>query len=550
MWKLYWWQKLGQGSRNADGVRDHKVAAERHKAEIELARLRSELRYLEERDAFLNDEIRLIGKPEAWARHRAGEGKIWLMLFILSLIVTVGATLWALQYADLGWAKQLIIAVGVLAIPIAATEIFMGSLKELTGDQEFRKTLIVISLIALLGGLVATGLLAASRGLATNLAAGSSQIEDFQVDGRQDLTVRAQRLDRIKRNIVIIDISMAITIICLAIAGDLVLGLSFFMARQNLGPARTVLRLHKDLTKVRRDLVKNNEDQEAARRRPEIVYEELTAGALYMEAKNDQRVPAEIKSEIPAAKYKVSEIGKNPSIWSLMKKTALVVFTAIGLVAALMVWAMAADTIVVGVDLTTSNQTHHEFPENLRTVEDIIQKLNVGDHLMILGIESASFGSEALLDEVMPDKPGRFGERLEGWRARILRNWRTRSRTLKPRETGSDLFGFFNRAAVIFSDNPNTAKKLVVLSDMRHVGQGINFEKAEGLARIQIIDIKARGLIPNLQGAKIWILGVHTNGISAIHWRKLNDFWTDYLGQASAQLVVYGPGRRLIEKMK
>ena len=247
MLKLYWWEKLRRAGRNADGIRDHKVQAEKHKAEIELARLRGEQRYLEERDAYLQDEIRSIGKPEAWARHRAREGKIWLMLFVISVTVTVGATLWALQYAELGWAKQLIIALSIIAIPIAATEIFIGSLKELTESQEFRKTLVVISLIALLSGLVATGLLAGSRGFATSLAAGSSQVEEAQVDSSQDLAVRSQQLGRVKRITFIMDILMVITIMCLAIAGDLVVGLSFFMARHHLGPAATLLRMHKEL---------------------------------------------------------------------------------------------------------------------------------------------------------------------------------------------------------------------------------------------------------------------------------------------------------------
>ena len=268
---IYWWQNLRHAGRNADGVRDHKVKAERHKAEIELARLRGEQRFLEERHEHLQDEIHSIGKPEAWARHRVREGQIWLILFLLAASITVGATLWALQYTDLSWTKQLIIAIGVIAIPIAATEIFIGFLKELTDSQEFRKTLVVISLVALLGGLVATCLLAASRGFATSLTVGGSQVEEIQADSSQDITAKSQHLERVKRITSIMDIIMALTILCLAIAGDLVVGLSFFMARQHLGPALTLLKLYKQLAKVRRALMKNCEDQEAAKRRPDSV---------------------------------------------------------------------------------------------------------------------------------------------------------------------------------------------------------------------------------------------------------------------------------------
>src|SRR5262249_59870974 len=126
----------------------------------------------------------------------------------------------------------------------------------------------------------ATGLLAASRGFATSLAAGSSQVEDTQVDSSQDPAAKSQHLERVKRITFIMDIIMALTILCLAIAGDLVVGLSFFMARQHIGPALTLLKLYKQLAKVRRELVKNSEGQEAEKRRPEILFEELSAGGL------------------------------------------------------------------------------------------------------------------------------------------------------------------------------------------------------------------------------------------------------------------------------
>src|SRR5262249_39360972 len=260
------------------------------------------------------------------------EGKVWVILFLIAVSITVGATLWALQYTDLSWTKQLIIAIGVIAIPIAATEIFIGFLKELIDSQEFRKTLVVISLVALLGGLVATGLLAASRGFATSLTVGRSQIEETQVDSSQDITAKSQHLERVKRITFIMDIIMALTILCLAIAGDLVVGLSFFMAQQHLGPALTLLRLYKELTKVRRALVMNSEDQEAAKRRPEILLGELSAGALYIEAQKGERLPALTGPKNVETQTRVPEIAKNPSIWSLMRKTAVLFFIAIALV--------------------------------------------------------------------------------------------------------------------------------------------------------------------------------------------------------------------------
>jgi hypothetical protein len=546
--KILWWPKLRRAGQSTDGIRDSKVQAERHKAEIELVRLRAEQRYLEERDAHLQDEIRLVGKPEAWAKHRAREGKVWLVLFVLAVSITMGATLWALQYTELGWAKQVIIALSVIAIPIAATEIFIGSLKELIESQEFRKTLVVISLIALLGGLLATGLLAASRGLATSLVASSSQVEETQADNSQDLAAKSQHLDRVKRITSIMDIIMAITIMCLAIAGDLVVGLSFFMARQHLDAAGTVLRLYKELDKVRRALVKNTEGQEAVTRRPEILYEELTAGALYIEAQNGEPSPTKTLPQIAEAKSAVPETRKSPSVWTLIRRAALVFVTAIALVAVLMTWVLAADTVIVGIDLTTSSQVESEFNDSLDKVEMIINGQNSPrTRVVILGIRKDSFGSPVIFDETTPLESGRFGQRIEAWRVRAIKKWRAQKELLNPSENGSDIFGFFARAAVIFADELNANKRLLVFSDMRHVGQGYNFEIAKGLAKARLDELDAQGLLPKLHGAKVWILGAHTNGLSPAHWTKLKDFWSEYLKRSGAELIMFSPSRRFQE---
>src|SRR5262249_47137067 len=458
------------------------------------------------------------------------EGKVWVILFLIAVSITVGATLWALQYTDLSWTKQLIIAIGVIAIPVAATEIFIGFLKELTESQEFRKTLIAIALVALLGGLVATGLLAASRGFATSLTVGSSQVEEAQGDSSQDLTAKSQHLERVKRITFIMDIIMALTILCLAIAGDLMVGLSFFMARQLLGPASSLLRLYKELTKVRRALVMNSEDQEAAKRRPEILYEELTAGALYIEAQNGERLPALPAPKNVETKSNVPEITTNPSIWTLVRKAAVVFLIAIALVAALMTWALAADTVVVGVDLTTSSQVESQFNDSLDKVEGIINgQKSPGTRVVVLGIRKESFGSPVIFDDTVPLESGRFGQRQEAWRLNAIKKWRIQKASLNPGENGSDIFGFLVRAAVIFADDPNGKKRLIVFSDMRHVGQGYNFELAKGLAKVRLDELDTQGLLPKLQAVKVWILGAHTNGLAPAHWMKLKDFWSEYL---------------------
>jgi hypothetical protein len=334
----------------------------------------------------------------------------------------------------------------------------------------------------------------------------------------------------------------------LAIAGDLVVGLSFFMARQHLGPAATLLRLYKQLAKVRRAIVKNVEDQEGATRRPEILFEELSAGALYIEAQNAERLPALTGPKNVETKRTVPEIKTNPSVWTLIRNAAVVFFIAIAVIAVCMTWALAADTVVVGIDLTTSSQVESEFKDSLDKVEAIINtQKSPGTRVVVLGITKDSFGSPIIFDDTVPLTSGRFGQRLEAWRLNAIKKWRARKEPLNPSENGSDIFGFLVRAAVVFADDPDGNKQLLVFSDMRHVGQGYNFEIAKGLAKARMDELDSQGLLPKLQGVKVWILGAHTNGLSPAHWMKLKDFWSEYLQRSGAELVTFSPSRRLQE---
>jgi len=82
---------------------------------------------------------------------------------------------------------------------------------------------------------------------------------------------------------------------------------------------------------------------------------------------------------------------------------------------------------------------------------------------------------------------------------------------------------------------------------MRHVGQKYNFEISGGLAKARLDELDAQGLVPKLQGVKVWILGAHTNGLTPSHWMKLKDFWSEYLKRSGAELIMFSPSRRLQE---
>jgi hypothetical protein len=366
--------------------------------------------------------------------------------------------------------------------------------------------------------------------------------------------MQAERLEKIKKVFSILDVTLVLALIVLAIGGEIVGGVSFYNMRLDLADALPVLGLYKEFSKVQRSIARNDHDQEAARRAPEILYEELTAGALYFNSqeenqpmvKNEHDKVIEVDSR--TVNVTASQPEKTARVSALIRNTIIGFVTVMLVLGAWVGWALAADTVVVGIDLTTSSQVESEFKDSLDKVGEIIRdQKDPGTRIVVLGIREDSFGSPIIFDEAVPLVFGRFGQRLEEWRLRAIKKWRARKESLNPGENGSDIFGFLARAAVIFSDDPNGKSRLLVFSDMRHVGQGYNFEMARGLAKARIDELDAQGLVPKLQGVKVWIFGAHTNGLSPSHWTKLKDFWSNHLKRSGAELMMFSPSRRLAE---
>ena len=103
------------------------------------------------------------------------------------------------------------------------------------------------------------------------------------------------------------------------------------------------------------------------------------------------------------------------------------------------------------------------------------------------------------------------------------------------------------RASREFDGASGPVKRLIVLSDMRHVGRGFNFERVMGDPLLVMENVRRQELVPRLEGVKVWVLGAHTVGIDERQWDRLKRFWTEYLGRAGAELRTFTPMRRLAE---
>jgi hypothetical protein len=232
-----------------------------------------------------------------------------------------------------------------------------------------------------------------------------------------------------------------------------------------------------------------------------------------------------------------------------MRKASLVFFLSVLIIGIFVAALFAAETHIIGIDLTTSTGVHEEFKENLKKAGKIIVNTSAaGTRTVVIGISEQSFGAPVILDRTAPVDVGRFSERLNSWRLQTLKDWEAKKKTLKPTEEGSDIFGFFARASLIFADDPNGTKRLVVLSDMRQVGRGYNFERPIDDPVSVVKKVEQEGLIPDLGGVQVWILGAHTAGMDERLWHRLKDFWTEYNKKSGADLKAFSPSRRFSEK--
>jgi len=219
------------------------------------------------------------------------------------------------------------------------------------------------------------------------------------------------------------------------------------------------------------------------------------------------------------------------------------------LIAAMVAFAepVKPGTTVVILDLSDSVNAD-EFAENLRAVEGMIRRVPAGGaELRVLAVDEASFGRGPLFAAISPREAGRFGEYLDDWRSRTLRAWGKRAVGLKPIAHGSDVIGALGRAALEFEEAPGP-KRLLILSDMRQVGRGLNFEKTVAEPGPLIERVKRERMTPVLAGVEILVLGAETRGIDEGQWRRLRSFWTEFFKAAGADLKAFSPNRRLTER--
>lgn len=183
-----------------------------------------------------------------------------------------------------------------------------------------------------------------------------------------------------------------------------------------------------------------------------------------------------------------------------------------------------------------------EFEKNKEGVRQIIQRLGPGDTIAIAGITCSSFSRpEIYLKGSIPLKEGYFKEKTLQERVRLTKVWEKQK--IEADEKCTDIFGALKLASLLMPESRQ--KKLIIFSDMRHNANGIDIE-SPAFIKNQIIDeVQKKGLIPDLKGLEVYILGVHSFGKESKYYQSLKDFWQEYFRRSGAAVRAYSMEREV-----
>jgi len=521
-------------------IRDQKVREAEVRAETGVRRLEEEGKVLVERQDHVDVELTRMGESEAGVKAHRKLGHWWGTGFTLAAAVVILTARWTLNwYLSLTWETWLL-ALTLFIVPLIGWAVFLN---RQPGEVSSR-VLMGLSLAAVYLALTAGVLFGVGRTAGVLLQEDRQQLAAVQPTGELNTPSNNAgpnpMIARVKK---LLSITTMVPVILLGVAGEIVLGLVFHVYYRHMTVVWTVWPYYRERARLSDAIADNVARQEEVRRWPEILHAQLTAAGLEQEAAEAGKAAADARAAEEKAREAAEADAKANSLGRLVKIVLLAggMFVLVLLAVAAAVFAEERHATVVILDLSTS-MASEEFARDVQAVEGAIERLPADTRLVVLGVTEASFSTPPLFVQTSPKNAGRFGEYLSAWRGKAIREWRLVAERLQPSAKGSDILGALARASTEFAELPQASKTLILLSDMRQVGQGVNLEKRPAPS---VSSLEQGGLINRLPDVQVWMLGVHTEGIDVGHWRELQAFWCQYFRKAGAEVKAFSPNRRV-----
>ncbi len=197
--------------------------------------------------------------------------------------------------------------------------------------------------------------------------------------------------------------------------------------------------------------------------------------------------------------------------------------------------------VVVIKDLTSSTPGEQDSLNN-EFISTLLGQSSSGDEVYVTGITDASFSKPlVILHGTLPEDRHPLKPKLLAAQQSIISEWKSKSRSLARSYKASDIIGAVYHAALLLRGK-SSEKWMVILSDMRNSTPALDIENVPEIEREKSLSqLGEKGLIPNLTGVNVAILGVHTTGraISPIYYQSLENFWRGFFEKAHAEVVTY-----------
>lgn len=231
-------------------------------------------------------------------------------------------------------------------------------------------------------------------------------------------------------------------------------------------------------------------------------------------------------------------------------KKIVIALLAIAVVLVYVGFSLAGETEcrVILLDLSGSSAAKDrsdrgtEFEKNINTALNIIREQKKSGRVFVAGITDESFSNPmVILNRRLPE-PGLFGEKLEFEKKRAAKEFQTASKHLKPVSAATDIFGALALAGDLFGQSCQD-KRLYILSDMRHAARGIDIENVSLIPLGTVSKAFQRGMVPRLDGVKVFVTGVHTIGKDERYMESLKRFWQAYFKKAGADFQTFSNTR-------
>lgn len=272
-----------------------------------------------------------------------------------------------------------------------------------------------------------------------------------------------------------------------------------------------------------------------------------------------QKALSRVEEEMPEIASRIVSLTSRPEILEAAFKSAFqkgcveaasraLLVSLAGIVAfsfALRAEAQVAN-VVIGIDFTRSVAergygAHTNFEENVKGARDLVTRLPPGSRVTVVAISDRSFSSPLILiSGAVPTEHGPLAllDQRDAARHRLANQLAKQCAAHRPDFEASDILGFLAFGSELL--RPTSGKKILILfSDMRQAGDGLDFNTPVRLTPEQISQNLERAAITDLKDTDVYVLGADAVGKNARYWNDLKTFWESYFKSSGANLREY-----------